>query len=113
MNRKRKTIRVVSVALAAGLLTAVGAWWFDATPLICLGATLLAVFVVYAFMNVPEAYRRHGWGQVQQAVDNDLGTFGKDYPDEALPPQRVAKVGRNEPCPCGTGLKFKQCCGAG
>jgi uncharacterized protein len=21
------------------------------------------------------------------------------------------KVGRNEPCPCGSGLKFKQCCG--
>lgn len=22
----------------------------------------------------------------------------------------VAKVGRNEPCPCGTGKKFKRCC---
>ena len=22
----------------------------------------------------------------------------------------VAKVGRNDPCPCGSGLKFKQCC---
>ena len=22
------------------------------------------------------------------------------------------KVGRNEPCPCGSGLKFKKCCGA-
>jgi uncharacterized protein len=22
------------------------------------------------------------------------------------------KVGRNEPCPCGSGLKFKRCCGA-
>ncbi|MBZ0106330.1 MAG: SEC-C domain-containing protein [Sulfuricella denitrificans] len=22
------------------------------------------------------------------------------------------KVGRNEPCPCGSGKKFKQCCGA-
>jgi uncharacterized protein YecA (UPF0149 family) len=20
-------------------------------------------------------------------------------------------VGRNEPCPCGSGLKFKKCCG--
>ena len=24
----------------------------------------------------------------------------------------VPKVGRNEPCPCGSGRKFKQCCGA-
>jgi uncharacterized protein len=23
-----------------------------------------------------------------------------------------AKVGRNEPCPCGSGKKFKKCCGA-
>ena len=21
------------------------------------------------------------------------------------------KVGRNEPCPCGSGKKYKQCCG--
>jgi len=21
------------------------------------------------------------------------------------------KVGRNEPCPCGSGTKFKKCCG--
>ncbi|MBI1851531.1 MAG: SEC-C domain-containing protein [Planctomycetes bacterium] len=22
-----------------------------------------------------------------------------------------AKVGRNDPCPCGSGKKFKKCCG--
>jgi uncharacterized protein len=22
------------------------------------------------------------------------------------------KTGRNDPCPCGSGKKFKQCCGA-
>ncbi|WP_417401992.1 SEC-C metal-binding domain-containing protein, partial [Hominenteromicrobium sp.] len=21
------------------------------------------------------------------------------------------KIGRNEPCPCGSGLKYKKCCG--
>jgi hypothetical protein len=24
----------------------------------------------------------------------------------------MAKVGRNEPCPCGSGKKYKQCCEA-
>jgi hypothetical protein len=24
----------------------------------------------------------------------------------------MAKIGRNEPCPCGSGKKFKQCCEA-
>lgn len=27
-------------------------------------------------------------------------------------PRRVQKVGRNEPCPCGSGRKYKKCCGA-
>lgn len=27
-------------------------------------------------------------------------------------PRRVVKVGRNEPCPCGSGKKYKTCCGA-
>jgi SEC-C motif domain protein len=25
---------------------------------------------------------------------------------------RVQKVGRNDPCPCGSGKKYKKCCGA-
>ena len=25
---------------------------------------------------------------------------------------RTAKVGRNAPCPCGSGKKFKKCCGS-
>jgi uncharacterized protein len=27
-------------------------------------------------------------------------------------PRRSTKVGRNEPCPCGSGKKFKKCCGS-
>jgi uncharacterized protein YecA (UPF0149 family) len=30
------------------------------------------------------------------------------------PVQRnLPKVGRNDPCPCGSGKKYKKCCGAG
>ena len=25
---------------------------------------------------------------------------------------KVAKIGRNDPCSCGSGKKFKKCCGA-
>ncbi len=36
--------------------------------------------------------------------------------DEVLHPRReqtpaAHKVGRNDPCPCGSGKKFKNCCG--
>ncbi|MGH7364179.1 MAG: SEC-C metal-binding domain-containing protein, partial [Candidatus Methylomirabilales bacterium] len=27
-------------------------------------------------------------------------------------PIRLGKVGRNDPCPCGSGKKHKRCCGA-
>jgi len=35
---------------------------------------------------------------------------GQVNPKQA--PRQVAKVGRNDPCPCGSGQKFKKCCGA-
>ena len=31
---------------------------------------------------------------------------------EAPEPARTARVGRNAPCPCGSGKKYKRCCGA-
>lgn len=33
------------------------------------------------------------------------------YVDGEIFPTVTAKVGRNDPCPCGSGRKFKQCCG--
>ncbi len=33
-----------------------------------------------------------------------------DHSDQA-PIRRVPKIGRNEPCPCGSGKKYKKCCG--
>lgn len=29
----------------------------------------------------------------------------------ALPKKNTPKVGRNDPCPCGSGKKYKKCCG--
>ena len=43
--------------------------------------------------------------KVAEGVAND----GKDKVSKG--PKRVQKIGRNEPCPCGSGKKYKQCCG--
>ncbi len=44
------------------------------------------------------------------AVDADA--FDADEVPLQMPYVReFAKVGRNDPCPCGSGLKFKKCCG--
>jgi len=44
----------------------------------------------------------------------ELGSDGRrEAPKKAEPVRNVQKVGRNEPCPCGSGKKFKQCHGKG
>ena len=39
------------------------------------------------------------------------GTSGGDDSDKKRPVRKAEKVGRNEPCPCGSGKKYKFCCG--
>lgn len=48
-----------------------------------------------------------------QTSKEDLGSDGRREPKKAEPVRNVQKVGRNEPCPCGSGKKFKQCHGKG
>jgi preprotein translocase subunit SecA len=42
-----------------------------------------------------------------------LAGVGGDTSEKKKPVVRRAseRVGRNEPCPCGSGKKYKQCCG--
>ena len=37
---------------------------------------------------------------------------GEDTPAATTVKREAAKVGRNDPCPCGSGKKYKKCCGA-
>ena len=37
---------------------------------------------------------------------------GEDTPVAATIRRETAKVGRNDPCPCGSGKKYKKCCGS-
>ncbi|MBE5822024.1 MAG: preprotein translocase subunit SecA [Clostridiales bacterium] len=39
------------------------------------------------------------------------GTSGGDNTVTKEPVKKKKEVGRNEPCPCGSGKKYKQCCG--
>jgi hypothetical protein len=41
-----------------------------------------------------------------------IGWWGEFHQNQREEPYRTAeKVGRNEPCPCGSGKKYKKCCG--
>lgn len=39
------------------------------------------------------------------------GLLRRGRPAGEVMPMLAAKVGRNEPCPCGSGQKYKRCCG--
>ncbi|MCG7543758.1 preprotein translocase subunit SecA [Pseudoalteromonas sp. MM17-2] len=41
----------------------------------------------------------------------DAEQVGGDAPQAAVASRSEPKVGRNSPCPCGSGKKYKQCCG--
>jgi preprotein translocase subunit SecA len=42
-----------------------------------------------------------------------LSRGGEEAAKKQAPPvkRETRKVGRNEPCPCGSGKKYKKCCG--
>lgn len=35
---------------------------------------------------------------------------GVSEPEGRVPPMQLVEIGRNEPCPCGSGRKYKKCC---
>lgn len=48
-----------------------------------------------------------------QAFSSTLGIIEEQEEKPALPEGLdLSKIGRNDPCPCGSGKKFKKCCGA-
>ncbi|MBE3586894.1 SEC-C metal-binding domain-containing protein [Desulfofundulus thermocisternus] len=49
----------------------------------------------------------------QLAVAETAGKNLRDDPPEKVTavPVRVVRIGRNQPSPCGSGKKYKHCCG--
>ena len=47
----------------------------------------------------------------QSGVASDVVSEAVEAVAKAKPVRMGPKVGRNDPCPCGSGKKFKQCCG--
>ena len=88
----------------------------------------------YGQVNPVQAYTMEGFELFEDLltrIDNQIASFllnaeirqnvtrkqtldgkandGKEK--EKASPKRVNKVGRNDPCPCGSGKKYKNCCG--
>jgi len=61
-------------------------------------------FVLTAIVRSEEDVKR------EQAV-KITSTNQTDGSEKARPVKKGQKIGRNDPCPCGSGLKYKKCCG--
>jgi preprotein translocase subunit SecA len=63
---------------------------------------------------------QHAQASALPEGENEAGESAEGQPSVPRAPQPPVaqvvrdepKVGRNEPCPCGSGKKYKQCCGA-
>ncbi len=92
-----------------------------------LGAVLMTL-TFFASRNVAEQFQREGdfgdeplevvGARLLALIPEAMASYahmGRTVLAEAYAPveqRRVTKVGRNDPCPCGSGRKFKQCHGA-
>ncbi|MFZ2631595.1 MAG: PBPRA1643 family SWIM/SEC-C metal-binding motif protein [Desulfosalsimonadaceae bacterium] len=63
--------------------------------------------------EVSAIFKENGW-QFTIDLEPDKPEDITDLEILQNPPKTVSvekKVGRNDPCPCGSGKKFKKCCG--
>jgi len=60
--------------------------------------------------NLPKRRQQH-FSMSRGAVEN-AGSQGAEPVRPQTVRRETRKVGRNEPCPCGSGRKYKKCCGA-
>ncbi len=84
---------------------------------------LLFPFVVLAGelpASERRAFRPAEWRELVKSCEESIGTAIVEIRDywsavrnrPVTVRRDVPKTGRNDPCPCGSGKKFKQCCGA-
>ena len=77
-----------------------------------------ATFVYDSFEELLKEYKSEHLENVIYSSATVLycsNAFSQVFDDISIPKpapiQITEKVGRNEPCPCGSGKKFKNCCG--
>jgi hypothetical protein len=113
---------IISFLIAVGLagLGMILSWIFPLTPFQGTLLHLVLFSLAVVFMGVSllfERIRDTLWAPVDDGagVDEEVDFLERNgsssNAQKPLPPRReLAKVGRNDPCPCGSGKKYKFCC---
>jgi hypothetical protein len=113
---------LISFLISLGLagLGVLLSWIVPVTPFQGMLLNLVLFSLAIVFLGVSllfERLRDTFWTAAdgQQAFDDEGEYLERDGPNanvqRPLPPRReLVKVGRNDPCPCGSGRKYKFCC---
>jgi uncharacterized protein YchJ len=92
------------------------------SSVLCIGATFVFAFIISAVTIAKQIFDRREYDKMQYAYDDDDDDDDDEYVEKEentfdnVSHRRFTvvnkrKVGRNEPCPCGSGKKYKHCCG--
>jgi hypothetical protein len=81
-----------------------------ARPLFCSPHRAVALAVSAARITRARDSNPAGWGAIGKASARINGL--PEPSGVPLPPRSSIEPGRNDPCPCGSGRKYKRCCGA-
>jgi hypothetical protein len=113
---------LISFLISFGLsgLGMILSWIFPLTPFQATLLHLVLFSLAIVFLGVSllfERLRDTFWTPADEQDDRDeemdfLERNGtSSNVQKPLPPRReLAKIGRNDPCPCGSGKKYKFCC---
>jgi len=79
-------------------------------------ASTLVTLIMALYKDDPDLLGERVTPKVRRTILERLpalpATIAAFWRGEMPEPLRVVKVGRNDPCPCGSGTKYKKCCGA-
>ncbi|QQK77311.1 DUF1186 domain-containing protein [Salicibibacter cibarius] len=66
---------------------------------------------LYIDDTVEELHRWASFEQPKRKIRKERQTAMPQLSMTTNPAKKVEKIGRNDPCPCGSGKKYKKCCG--
>ena len=108
---------IVATALFIGagyIISIVLPFTFFQASVLAMGATFVVAFIITAVFVVGNIIRSSNDEDLDYDDDDeDDEDFEEDYENSSVRKFRYvkSKVGRNDPCPCGSGKKYKNCCG--
>ena len=71
---------------------------------------LVVVKRIYSTPDADMRYQRDDWDPIEHFSQENIESLYKLLCDEEEEKQIKKKIGRNDPCPCGSGKKYKKCC---